>query len=206
MSKKPALMPKAERREEALKIALKLARKVGARRVSMAMVAAAQHVTAPLLFHIFDSRAGLLKAILKAAKAQGIELPDGAPTIREARELARKAAGKKPVLKKLKAPVKRAAPVKLAKLKKPAAKKTIKVPVLKTGVAKNVKIDAAPKQRRAVAAPAAPAGRKPLTDAQRDAKRARDRARREATQQPATTPAAKFAALPTPFEASLAQV
>ena len=66
MSNKPVLMPKAERREAALAVALQLAKKVGAKRVSLAMVAAKQKVTAPLLFHIFESREGLTKAILKA--------------------------------------------------------------------------------------------------------------------------------------------
>lgn len=186
MSKKPVLVPKAERRQAALVIAVKLAQKLGAKRVSMAMVAAKQKVTAPLLFHIFESRDGLTKAILKEAKKQGLALPEGAPTVREAREAAR-GVGKPKKLAKLKAPVKRAAPVKkspgLAPLKKAVNKKV------------------------AAVIPTPPVGRKPLTDAQREAKRARDKQRRApAPVAVPKTPAAKFAALPKPFEAAMQQV
>lgn len=201
MSKKPALMPKAERREGALKIAVKLARKVGARRVSMAMVAAAQGVTAPLLFHIFESRAGLVKAIVKEAKKLGIVLPEGAPTVREAR------AARKPALKPMKMTRAALAALKgdmsakegikrVAKLRKNAA--PAKKPVTQKRIP--APITTARKKVKALGA-ALKAGRKPLTDAQREAKRARDKARRA---QP-LTPAEKFAALPTPFAASLAQ-
>jgi AcrR family transcriptional regulator len=216
MSKKPVLMPKAERREAALVVALKLAKKVGARRVSMAMVAAAQKVTAPLLFHIFESREGLTKAILKAAKAQGVVLPEAAPTVREAR-----AATKKPLkaLKPLAVPAKGAKPAKLGKLIKPKApvKKVAALlrPKLPINVVKAIKNKEAAKgvdgiklnakfslpkpatKKAATVKLAAPAG-------QRAAKKARDAARRA----PAvvSTPASKFASLPAPFEAALAQV
>lgn len=204
MSKKPVLVPKAERRQAALVIAVKLAQKLGAKRVSMAMVAAKQKVTAPLLFHIFESRDGLTKAILKEAKKQGLALPEGAPTVREAREAAR-GVGKPKKLAKLKAPVKRAAPVKkspgLAPLKKAVSKKVaaaIPTPPRTTvvrGKAVDNKVLSGLKQR------------KPLTDAQREAKRARDKQRRApAPVAVPKTPAAKFAALPKPFEAAMQQV
>lgn len=193
MSKKPVLMPKAERREAALAAALKLAKKVGARRVSMAMVAAAQKVTAPLLFHIFESREGLTKAIVKAAKAQGIVLPDGAPTVREQRAANRKAKLKKlpplkkPVLKPLAVPAKNARPAKLGKVMKDKV------------AAKPKKVAAKPTPRVATKTV-----RKPLTPAQKTAKAQRDAARRAVLVVP--TPASKFASLPAPFEASIAGV
>lgn len=206
MSKKPVLMPKAERREAALQVALKLAKKVGAKRVSIAMVAAAQKVTAPLLFHIFESREGLTKAILKTAKAQGVVLPEAAPTVREARAM------NKPKLKKL-APPKRAAPVKLAKLKAPAkpVKKLapVKPPAAKKAAPKKLaallspKVNATGKLPKPKAAPAKPA-RKELTPAQKTAKAAADKARR-ALSTPAS-PAGKFASLPKPFEVAIQQV
>lgn len=228
MSKKPVLMPKAERREAALQVAIKLAKKVGARRVSMAMVAAVQKVSPPLLFHIFESREGLCKAILRQAKKEGVTLPDPMPTVREQRAATRKVTK----LKKLKAPAKRAVPVKLAKLKKPATakklaallspkvnklgkvaprKRSIKeVKAIKDKLAATIVVKAIDKSRAKllkqpkVSTPE-PARKRPvLTPAQKTAKAARDKARR--TPAVPLSPAAKFASLPAPFEAAVQQV
>lgn len=144
------VLTKDERRESATKIGMQLARKLGAEGVSMAMIAAKQGVSAPLLFHIFGTKLALVTAIKKLAKKEGVTL--GAP-----------AAGKVKALPKLK--VSLPPPVK----------------------------------------PAAPAGRKPLTAAQKEAKRVKDAARRAPVTAP-KSPAEKFKALPKPFEAAIAQL
>lgn len=218
MSKKPVLMPKAERREAALQVAIKLAKKVGARRVSMAMVAAVQKVSPPLLFHIFESREGLCKAILRQAKKEGVTLPDPMPTVREQRAATRKVTK----LKKLKAPVK-----KLAKLKKPATakklaallspkvnksgkvaprKRSIKeVKAIKDKLAATIVVKAIDKSRaKLLKQPKVSTPEPVLTPAQKTAKAARDKARR--TPAVPLSPAAKFASLPAPFEAAVQQV
>lgn len=207
------LLTKDERKDAALKVAIQIAKKVGAKRVSLAAVAEKQGVTAPLLFHIFESREGFTKAIIKAAKTQGVELPDAVPTVREARDAARKAAGKKlkPIkgpLAKLKAPVKptpaKKAPKKLAALLSPKVNKSGKVTPLKKPAKLPINVVKAIKNKEAAKAAAVPT-RKPLTAEQRAAKAQRDRARRNPTAVP-TTPAGKFAALPKPFEAAIQQV
>lgn len=192
------VMTKDERREAALKTAVQLARKCGARRVSVAAVAAKHGVTAPLLFHIFESREGFTKAIVKAAKAQGVVLPEAAPTVREIREANHKK------LKKLappKAPVK-----KLAALLSPKVIKTGKItPARKLPI--NVVKAIKNKEAAAAAAVPTPAGRKPLTLEQKQAKALRDRARRTTPVAPApSTAASKFASLPKPFEVAMQQV
>lgn len=127
------LMTVADRKVAALKIALKLARKVGAKRVTLAQLAAEMKVTPPLMFHVFGNRESLVKEIVKAAKAQGVTLPESAPTVREQRAKA------KPAVKAIAKP--KAAPV----VKKPAAKKVaailkppVKVKPSPKVVAKNV--------------------------------------------------------------------
>jgi AcrR family transcriptional regulator len=211
MSKKPVLMTKEERREAALKTAVQLAKKIGAKRVSLAMVAAKHGVTAPLLFHIFESREGFTKAIIKAAKKEGVTLPEAAPTVRELR-----ATGKKlkplPKLKTVKklAPPKPLPKVKLAALKKPiSVVKAIKNKEAAKAAGQKI-IDTIDKSRAKLLKTAkvstpAPAARKPLTPEQRAKKQERDRARRAAAPAP-STPASKFAALPKPFEAAIQQV
>jgi len=207
MSKKPVLMTKEERRDAALKTAVQLAKKIGAKRVSLAMVAAKHGVTAPLLFHIFESREGFTKAIVKAAKKEGVTLPEAAPTVRELRAATRK---KLKPLPKLKTPAKPAVkklappkplptvkPKKLAALLSPKVNKTGKLPINVVKAIKN-------KEAAKVPTPA-PAARTPLTPEQRAKKQERDRARRAAAAAP-STPASKFAALPKPFEAAIQQV
>lgn len=209
--KRAVPMSKADRREAALLLAIKLAKKVGAKRVSMAMVAAAMKVTAPLLFHIFESREGLHKAIIKRAKKDGVALPEGAPTVREARVAARKprpAVKKVAPLKKLKAVLKPLpklkAPVKSVKRTRSikevkAIKNKVSTPVAKAMTVKAKKGE----DLRKLSCPelvARARKRPPLNAAQREAKAARDKARRN------PSPAAKFAALPAPFEAAIQQV
>lgn len=104
-----------ERRESALKIGLKLARKTGVAAVSMAAVAHASGITAPRLFHVFGTAADFRKAVLKLAKKEGVTLPvgEGAPAVKKAvplPPLPKKVAAllKKPVLP-IKAGVKSAA-------------------------------------------------------------------------------------------------
>lgn len=210
------LLTKDERKDSALKVALSIAKKVGAKRVPLSAVAAKQGVTAPLLFHIFKSRAGFTKAIIKAAKDQGIVLPDPMPTVREAAQAAKKR------LKPLKAPLRiklRAVEKKIAAVKKLNAKLSPKAkPAPLKPAVKKLSPKAKPAVKKAAQKPkkvaallkpistpaAAPAGRKPLTPAQKAAKAERDRARRN----PAAplTPAGKFASLPKPFEAAIQQV
>ena len=220
MSKKPVLMTKEERRDAALKTAVQLAKKIGAKRVSLAMVAAKHGVTAPLLFHIFESREGFTKAIVKAAKKEGITLPEAAPTVRELRAATRKKlkplpklkTPAKPAVKKL-APPKPLPKVKLAALKKPInVIKAIKNKEAAKAAGQKI-VDTIDKSRAKLLktskvptpTPAAPAARKPLTPEQRAKKQERDRARRAAAPAP-STPASKFAALPKPFEAAIQQV
>lgn len=199
MSKKQiVLIPAAERRVAALKIALKMARSVGARRVSLASVAKVQKVTAPLLFHIFKSREEFIKAIVKEAKKEGVVLPPSALTVRELREMKRNDRAPKvkkitkpaarPVVKPIAAPVKRASakPGKAVAKKIVAAKKETK------------KVIATAKQSMSTPTPSVRV-RKPRTEEQKAQRAKRDAERR------AMTPAEKFKALPTPFEASLQQ-
>ena len=185
------VMSKDDRREAAVKLGLSFAKKVGAKRVSIAQVAHKQGVSAPLLFHIFESHEAFVKAILKAAKVEGVVLPDPAPTVRELRAMNKKATAKR--VKKI-APPK---PKKIAALR--SALEVLAADTIDKSRAKLLKQKAAPK-------PVAPAGRKPLTAAQKQAKAERDRARRAKVSAPVpSTPAAKFAALPKPFEAALQQ-
>lgn len=128
MSYKP--MNKEERIAAAVKEGVKLAKKYGASRVSIASVAAELEVSPPYLFHIIGTHAEFVKLINKQAKKDGVVLAAAAPTVKEMR--AKKAAPpvKKAVAKKAtvtvtakKAVVKKVAAI----LKKPA----VKVPVKK---------------------------------------------------------------------------
>lgn len=62
-------MTKDERKQAALKVGLKLAKKAGLDGVSVAMVAAEMECSAPLLFHIFSTREKFTKALKAAEKA-----------------------------------------------------------------------------------------------------------------------------------------
>lgn len=112
---------KEERHAQAVKIGIKFGKQVGLGRVSIGSVAGEMGVTAPLLFHVFGSRAGFHKAIAKAAKAAGVVFPEAQPTVRAERAARRVERDK--TVKKLKAP-KVVAPK--------AAKKGKKVPVAVT--------------------------------------------------------------------------
>lgn len=110
------VLTKDERCEAALKIAVVLAKKVGAEKVSLAAVAAKMKVSAPLMFHIFGTSGEFRKQLVKAAKVAGAELPTATTKVKVKVKSAPK---KMPTLAKP-APVKKAAPVKVA------AKKVIK--------------------------------------------------------------------------------
>lgn len=188
MSKKsPVRMTKKERFDAATAVAIKLAQKVGAVRVSIAAVAAKTGVSGPLLFHVFGSREGLTAAIVKGAKKAGVLLPPPKPTKKEVRETTSKKAAAR----------KRPAPKKVAALLKPPVKpgtvkvngKSIKAPKGVDGVKLNAKL----------LLPGA-TGRKPRTPAQKQARAARDAAATPKTSKE------KFEALPTPFAASIAAV
>lgn len=75
-----------ERREQFIKAGLKIAKKSGVAKTSVAAVAAECGVTAPLIFHNFGSRKGFHDALTKAAKDQGIALPDAAAPARAPRK------------------------------------------------------------------------------------------------------------------------
>lgn len=104
---KPPRMTRDERKDEALKAALKLASKVGAERVSLANVAAAINVTAPLLFHIFGTKLQFVDELKRAARKAKLTLPPAAAVVRP-----------RPSVKKKITP----AQVKAIKRKEPAAK------------------------------------------------------------------------------------
>lgn len=98
---------KEERHAQFLKTGLKLARKRGVGKVSISSVAKEHEVTAPLVFHIFGSRAEFHAAIIKEAKKQKIVLPADAPklpprkrSIKEVRAIKNKVAAKKPAVSK----------------------------------------------------------------------------------------------------------
>ena len=80
---------KEERAAQFLKTGVALAKKDGVQKVTVAAVAAKHEVTAPLVFHIFGSRAKLHAAIKKEAKRQGVEL--GAAPKPKVRKVARSA-------------------------------------------------------------------------------------------------------------------
>lgn len=110
---------KEERKTQFLATGLKLARKNGIAKVSVAAVAAEHKVTAPLVFHIFGSRDKLQAEIKREAKKQGVTLAEPAPkrkcSIAEVKAIKDKAAGKR-------APVAKKAPAKVAKKAAPAKK------------------------------------------------------------------------------------
>ena len=185
-----ALMSNEDRMALALKHGVAIARKVGAKRVSMAAVASKMDVTPPLMFYLFGDKESFHKALVKHAKKTGVSLPEAAPTVREQR-------GAKPKVKKLLALPKKAtprAPKKLAALLSPKVNKTGKLPK-----PKGVKVEWG---GAALAVPK----RKPLTDAQREAKSKADKARRAAAKSPEQHKAERFAAIKPPFEAALSQV
>ena len=127
---------KDERAAQFIKAGLKIARKVGLAKTSVAAVAAECKVTAPLIFHNFGSREKFQAALADAAKKQGITLPaDAAPAPKRKREV--KAAGK------------RAAP-KVAKKATKAVKAAKKPKAVKKAV--EPKAVRKPRQPRAVAA------------------------------------------------------
>jgi AcrR family transcriptional regulator len=198
------LMTTDERREKAVKIGVKLARKVGAERVSMAKIAAEMKVSAPRLFHIFGTQAELAKAIKKAAKAEGVTLAVAEPKRAEVRAAAAATAPRKVTAKQVQA-IKRkvstpavkpkaAADIKIAGkvVAKPA--KLVKMKE-QWGVEKGIAV--AVKAKAPVVKPA------PL---KAPVKPAAPRAERVAALLQPKTPAEKFKALPKPFEASLAAV
>lgn len=81
---------KEERAAQFLKTGVALAKKDGINKVTVAAVAAKHEVTAPLVFHIFGSRAKLHAAIKKEAKRLGVEL-GAAPKAPKVRKVARSA-------------------------------------------------------------------------------------------------------------------
>lgn len=138
---------KEERKIQFLATGLKLARKNGIAKVSVAAVAAEHKVTAPLVFHIFGSRDKLQSAIKREAWKQGVTLAEPAPkrkrTVAEVKAIKDKAAAK--VAKKPKA----AAPAKVAKKTAPAKKAASKPKV--AAPAKVAKKAAAPKKPKVTA-------------------------------------------------------
>lgn len=221
------LMSSDERRVKALSIAVPMAAKTGAGGVSIKSVAQKMKCSAPLLFHIFGTSADFGKAIAKQAKKEGVTLPTTTVTVRMQAAIKSRAAAKKsnglgrvaikaPKLAKLvqtpispkrkevkanhslvTAPRKRGiAEVKAIKNKLAA----VKLPALLKPPIKPMSDAKAPKL------PSTPAAkvRKPLSPAQKAAKRDNDAARRAV--KPALdpkTPLGKFAALPSPMQASI---
>lgn len=122
---------KQERAAQFIKAGLKIARKNGIAKTSVAAVAAECKVTAPLIFHNFGSREKFQAALADAAKKQGIALPaDAAPAPKRKRSIAEvkaikdKAAGKRAAPKVAKKAVKAPKAVKAAKKPK-AVKKAV---------------------------------------------------------------------------------
>jgi hypothetical protein len=122
---------KEERKEQALKIGLRMAKKEGIGRVSVNAIARELKVSGPLLFHVFGNREGLHKELAKAAKAAKLELPVAQPSVRAARAEKKAAAAKttaklkkgaKPVIKMPKVPKRKAAAKKVVAAKKPVIK------------------------------------------------------------------------------------
>ena len=139
---------KEERKAQFLATGLKLARKNGIAKVSVAAVAAEHKVTAPLVFHIFGSRDNLQAAIKREAKKQGVIMAEpkaAAPAPKRKRSIAEvKAIKDKAAASKSKVAV----PAKVAASKSKVAKKEASKPK----VAK--KAAPAPAKKPKVAAPA----------------------------------------------------
>lgn len=192
------LMSSDERRVKALSIAVPMARKTGAGGVSIKSVAEKMKVSAPLLFHIFGTSADFAKAIAKQAKKEGVTLPTTTVTVRMQAAIKSRAAAKKaaPPRKRsitdVKAIKNKLAAVKLPALLKPPIKPAASIArgLEKAGVISKV--------------------RKPLTAAQKSSKAAADRARRVVPgvgmQVDPKSALGKFAALPTPMQASIDSV
>lgn len=65
---------KPERRAQAIKSGIKLARKSGISKLTIAAVAADLKVSSPLISHVFGTKAEFVKAVRTEAKRQGVSL------------------------------------------------------------------------------------------------------------------------------------
>lgn len=164
-----------ERSEQFITAGLKVAKKVGIAKTSVAKVAIDCDVTAPLIFHNFGSREKFQAALAKAAKKQGITLPADAP--------------KAPARKRATGEPRKRSAAEVKAIKKAAAPKpkvTKKAAAPKPKAPKAVKRATAPK---AVVAPKVP---KVVTAAKRPKAVV-------AAEQPSVS--GKFVAMPTPASA-----
>lgn len=130
------IYPRDERKAQFITTGIKLAKKAGLANVSVSAVAKEHKVTAPLIFHVFGTRAAFHSAVKAAAKKQGVTLDTAAKpapkrkrSIAEVKAIKNKVAAKpkaivaaKPKAKAKPAPVPKAKPKAKAKPKPKATK------------------------------------------------------------------------------------
>lgn len=113
------IYPRDERKAQFITTGIKLAKKAGLANVSVSAVAKEHKVTAPLIFHVFGTRAAFHSAVKAAAKKQGVTLDTAAkPAPKRKRSIAEVKAIKNKVATKPKA---KSAPVPKVKAKPKAA-------------------------------------------------------------------------------------
>lgn len=109
------IYPRDERKAQFITTGIKLAKKAGLANVSVSAVAKEHKVTAPLIFHVFGTRAAFHSAVKAAAKKQGVTLDTAAkPAPKRKRSIAEVKAIKNKVATKPKA---KSAPVPKVKAK-----------------------------------------------------------------------------------------
>lgn len=193
-------MSTEDRKAQALRVGVKMARKSGIETLTMADVARALDISSPRMFHIFGTAAEFTKAVKRELRSGA----NGRALVAEVKAIKKQLApvSRTPVRKRSVAEVKaikRAVETKPAAPVKPLtdAQRQVKAAEFTKAVKKAAKAGG-------VVAPiskvAALLKRKPLTDAQRQAKAVKDKSRRTLTS------AEKFRGLPAPFEASVAAV
>ena len=96
------IYPRDERKTQFVNTGIKLAKKNGLSGVTISAVAKEHKVTAPLIFHIFGTRAGFHTAVKAAAKKQKISLESvkKPAAVKTAKKPAAVKAAKKPKAKK----------------------------------------------------------------------------------------------------------